>query len=71
MPTGTDQHSDNPGNLRCYPEQPNNVQKCEILVVYADLTIFVTQCQLMRLFVVKSIVSYGQKCKVRSKFLKS
>ena len=32
---------------------------------------FVTQRQLMRLFVVKLILSYEQKCKVRSKFLKN
>ena len=30
----------------------------------------VTQCQLMRLFAVKLVLSYEQKCKVRSKFLK-
>ena len=32
---------------------------------------YVTQRQLMRLFAVKSILSYEQKCKVRSKFLKN
>ena len=31
----------------------------------------VTQRQLMRLFAVKLILSYEQKCKVRSKFLKN
>ena len=31
----------------------------------------VTQRQLMRLFAVKSIPSYEQKCQVRSKFLKN
>ena len=31
----------------------------------------VTQRQLMRLFVVKLILSYEQKCEVRSKFLKN
>ena len=35
------------------------------------LSKYVTQHQLMRLFAVKSIVSYEQKCKVRSKFLKN
>ena len=32
---------------------------------------YVTQRQLMRLFAVKLILSYEQKCKVRSKFLKN
>ena len=32
---------------------------------------YVTQHQLMRLFAVKLILSYEQKCKVRSKFLKN
>ena len=32
---------------------------------------YVTQHQLMRLFVVKLILSYEQKCQVRSKFLKN
>ena len=32
---------------------------------------YVTQRQLMRLFAVKLILSYKQKCKVRSKFLKN
>ena len=32
---------------------------------------YVTQRQLMRLFAVKFILSYEQKCKVRSKFLKN
>ena len=33
--------------------------------------LYVTQCQLMRLFAVKLILSYEQKCKVGSKFLKN
>ena len=34
-------------------------------------TQIVTQRQLMRLFAVKLILSYEQKCKLRSKFLKN
>ena len=37
----------------------------------SPLSLFVTQRQLMRLFAVKLILSYEQKCKVRSKFLKN
>ena len=35
------------------------------------ITKIVTKRQLMRLFAVKLILSYEQKCNVRSKFLKS
>ena len=35
-----------------------------------QMCIFVTQHQLMRLFAVKLILSYEQKCKVRSKLVK-
>ena len=37
----------------------------------ADRKKYVTQRQLMRLFAVKLILSYEQKCKVRLKFLKN
>ena len=38
---------------------------------YQNVRPFVTQRQLMRRFAVKLILSYEQKCKVRSKFLKN
>ena len=43
------------------------------ILFFFEIMIFqyVTQCQLMRLFAVKVILSYEQKCKVRSKFLKN
>ena len=37
---------------------------------HSSTALYVTQRQLMRHFVVKLILSYEQKCKVRSKFLK-
>ena len=43
---------------------------CKLITLLDHITI-VTQRQLMRLFAVKLILSYEQKCKVRSKFLKN
>ena len=45
----------------------NNNQKQHVI----NMRPYVTQRQLMRLFAVKLILSYEQKCKVRSKFLKN
>ena len=39
-------------------------------VIHRFTYVFVTQRQLMRRFAVKLILSYEQKCQVRSKFLK-
>ena len=46
---------------------------CKVGLHYSSASInqFVTQRQLMRLFAVKVILSYEQKCQVSSKFLKN
>ena len=43
----------------------------DISLIYLCWITYVTQRQLMRLFAVKLILSYEQKCEVKSKFLKN
>ena len=49
----------------------NNVLQYSNASKVSNVWRFVTQRQLMKLLVVSLILSYEQKCKVRSKFLKN
>ena len=48
-----------------------NLECFWMMLASTEYFINVTQCQQMRLFVVKLTLSYERKCKVRSKFLKN